>query len=250
VLPQDDVIPWEVDARGRPWTPDAAARVAALEGRYDLGRLRALCGPVARAESLWALDVLDRWLPPRASGERAHAVALDVGAKNASYLPGLAAGWPYGWELVEIDAHRRYLDGTTRQAHASAMTAAHPGCRYVAGDVRDSAALHPRITWFLPFLAPETHRAWGLAAEAFAPDALLRHVLSRLAPGGTLLVVNQGEIEAEAQQALFDGVLGRRGASPSATPPPDVEVQALGALDDTLSPYRHARIGWRVRRVA
>jgi hypothetical protein len=246
-LPQRGATPWAVDARGRPWSPAAAARVEALSQRHDLGRVRALCGPVARAESLWALDVLDRWLPPWSPADAAHPRGLDVGAKNGSYLAGLAAAWPHGWDLVELDAHRRYLDGTTRRAHGEAMAASHPGCRYLAGDVRESQALHARITWFLPFLAPETHRAWGLPIGDFAPEALLRHVLGRLAPGGTLLVVNQGPDEAEAQGVLLERVLGRRGATPS-RPPPGVSVEPLGVLESPLSPYRHARIGWRIRR--
>ena len=134
---------------------------------------------------------------------------------------------------VERDAHRRYLTGHTRRAVGEAIAARFPGCRFFAGDVRELDGAYARVTWFLPFVVAEPHAAWGLPAALFDPPGTLAAVLQRLAPGGELLVLNQGEAEAEVQEGLF------RAAG--------VAVEALGRVESPLSPYRRPRFGWRVR---
>jgi hypothetical protein len=66
------------------------------------------------------------------------------------------------------------------------------------------------------------------------PDQLLAHVVSLLAPGGTLLVVNQGEAEAALQRACFE----RQG----------VRAEPLGKVESALSPFVQPRYGFLVRR--
>ncbi len=237
---------------GQPLSPRARARVDALAGRYALAPLVAACGPVERAESLYVLDLLDRHGLADPAGT-ATGRALDVGSKNGAYLPGLATGWSHGWDAVELDAHRRYWTLRTRRAHGEAMAAAFPGCRFHATDVRCLTGSYARITWFLPFVLEGPHQAWGLPAASFAPAEVLAHVLGLLAPGGTLLVVNQDEVEAEAQEALFDHVL-RREAPPTEAPShrairePSLARVALGRIDSVLSPFRKPRFGWTVTR--
>jgi hypothetical protein len=140
---------------------------------------------------------------------------------------------------VELDAHRRYWTLRTRRAHGEAMAAAFPGCAFHAADVRTRTGSYARITWFLPFVLEAPHRAWGLPAASFAPAEVVAHVLGLLAPGGTMLVVNQGEAEAQAQKALFATCQGRA----------SVQVAALGRVESELSPFRKPRFGWRVTRV-
>ncbi len=228
---------------GQPLTPRAQARVDDLAGRYDLAPLAAACGPVERAESLYVLDLLDRHglATPDATGT---GRALDVGSKNGAYLPGLATAWPHGWDAVELDAHRRYWTLRTRRAHGEAMAAAFPGCRFHAADVRSLTGSYARITWFLPFVLEAPHRAWGLPLDTFAPTEVLAHVLSLLATRGTMLVVNQGEAEADAQAELFARCLVGEATGPDAT----LTSTALGRIDSDLSPFRKPRFGWRVTR--
>ena len=56
---------------------------------------------------------------------------------------------------------------------------------------------------FFPFVFLDDHLAWGLPQPLHQPLALLQAAWTSLAPGGHLMVVNQGEAEAEAQQAMF-----------------------------------------------
>ncbi len=228
---------------GQPLSPRARARVDELAGRYDLAPLVAACGPVERAESLYVLDLLDRHGLADPVGA-ATGRGLDVGSKNGAYLPGLATAWPHGWDAVELDAHRRYWTLRTRRAHGEAMAAAFPGCRFHATDVRSLTGSYARITWFLPFVLEGAHEAWGLPAAAFAPAEVLAHVLGLLAPGGILLVVNQGEAEAEAQEALFARCLAEDTTAATST----FQTTALGRVDSDLSPFRKPRFGWLVTR--
>lgn len=206
-----------------------ARRLSALEERFELSRWEGLCNAQDWRESLYVLDVLTTYLPSGLPAGR----ALDVGSKNGTYLPGLVTAQPRAWEAVELDAHRRYLWGTTRRAYGERMAGALPDCRFVAGDVRTLEGPWAVVTWFLPFLTEAPLRAWGLPARELAPDALLRHVSSRLVPGGALLVVNQGEEEARLQRELFD----RLGLS----------AQTLGRIESPLSPFKRERFGFLFR---
>lgn len=214
-------------------SPNAAARFDELERRHDLEPLTRANHVDAAREALWATDVLDRLigadhLPPLPS--------LDVGAKNGTHLPGQFSVVPGPWDLVEVDAHRRYVDFTTRGAHGKAMAARFRGARYLAQDINAVRGRYGLITWFLPFVVEAPHRAWGLPDSLFSPQSTLAHVVSLLAEGGALVVVNQGEREAEVQRALMADVKG------------DVDVTEAGALPSLLSPYRHERWGFVVRR--
>jgi hypothetical protein len=176
-------------------------------------------------ENLYVLDLLERHLPPSLSGP-----GLEVGAKNGAILPALHTAVPAPWDLVELDAHRRYGDLSTRRAHGERLARAHPGCRYIAASVSDVADRYRIAVWVLPFLFEEPLRAWGLPRRFFAPDALFDHVLARVAPAGTLLIVNQGERERDRQHAMFR----ERGLSP----------RDLGELQGPLSPFRRPRFGF------
>jgi hypothetical protein len=159
-----DAIPWSWPARCPGpsrldgLAPPARAYAEALGARYPLAGLLAATGPIERGESLYVLDVLDRYLSPVPAGAR----GLDVGAKYGAYLPGLATFAPGAWDVIERDAHRRYVTGHTRRSVGEAIAARFPGCRYLAGDVRALSGSYARITWFLPFVVPEPHLAWGL----------------------------------------------------------------------------------------
>jgi hypothetical protein len=202
-----------------------------LDGRYDLDRLLASCGPVELDESLYVLDLLDTL---GLAGDGASGRGLDVGSKNGAYLAGLALAWRGGWDAVEIDAHRRYLSLHTRRAFGEAAAARWEGCRFHAADVRSLSGSWARITWLLPFLTATPHRAWGLSADLLDPPGLLRDVLGKLAPEGLLLIVNQGREEHARQGALLEAHRER------------FVAEDLGVLAPPLSPFRRERLGWRV----
>lgn len=204
----------------------ARARLEALSSRYELAPWSAVCGRQAWRESLYALDVLSRALPATLPPGR----ALEIGAKNGSMIPALATATGRGVDAVELDAHRRYVWGSTRRVYGEAMARGFSDSRFIAGDVRSLEGPWAVAMWWLPFVTVAPLSAWGLPTRHFAPLELLRHVTSRLVPGGALLVVNQGEAEAEAQAALFAQVGGR--------------ARALGPVTSALSPFTRPRLGW------
>lgn len=205
--------------------PDLRASAERLASRHAPGWERA-CDPWGFRESLYVLDLLDRCVGPPSSP----LPSLDIGCKNGCYLPGLWA-WSGGpWDGVELDAHRRYWTLATRRAHGEWIARRLPGCRYLAADLLDLRGAYGFVTWFLPFLHEAPLRAWGLPRRFLRPARLLDHARTLLAPGGRLLVVNQGEAEAERQERLF----GEAG----------IAAVSFGRIESPFSPFRRPRFGW------
>jgi SAM-dependent methyltransferase len=179
-------------------------------------------------EAAYILDMLEDvgGATPRLLGG-----SLDVGSKNGSNLPAFAAFAPGRWDLVEVDAHRRYASLSTRRAHGERLARAFPGSRFIAGSVLELRGPYATITWILPFVDAAPHAAWGLPLRLFEPERLLLHVRDVLMPGGTLIVVNQGEVERDIQGQLFVtcGINARSG----------------GKVRSPLSPFRSPRYAWR-----
>lgn len=169
---------------------------------------------------------------------------LDVGAKNWSYVGALAAFLQanglqhFVLDGVELDPYRRYADLHTRSQYAEAHIRALPQARYHAGDIHDWRQPAHIISNFLPFVFPEPHRAWGLPMQHFQPEAQFRHLLSLLQPDGLLLIVNQGEAEAEAQVELFTRVASDF----------SLEWREAGQLPAPFIEYRYPRYGWIGRK--
>jgi hypothetical protein len=208
----------------RELAPAGRDRADQLTRNYDLAAWPTLLTGLEVQENLYVLDLLDRHLPALPAGP-----GLEVGAKNGVLLPALRAVWPHPWDLVELDAHRRYLDLSTRRAHGERLARAFPGCRYIAGSVEGITERYALVTWFLPFVHEGPLRAWGLPRRFFAPERLFRHVVDRLEPDGALLVVNQGEGERDTQRALFSDA--------------GLVAQDLGQLTSPLSPFKRPRFG-------
>lgn len=206
----------------------AQARLKALEQRFDFSKWATCCSLQEWKESLYVLDVLTTHVPASLPQGR----GLEVGAKNGCTLPGLATATGRGFDAVELDAHRRYLWGSTRRVYGEALAREFDGCRYRVGSVTEQRGPWALVTWFLPFVTREPLEAWGLPARFFEPERLLRHVLSQVVPGGVMLLVNQGAHEAALQQQLLEQV----GAS----------WRALGRIDSPLSPFRRERFGFVV----
>ena len=208
----------------------ARDRAAQLRETHDLSNWSRCCNVQDWRESLYALDVLSRALPSSLPEGR----GLEVGAKNGSMFPGFVAAVKRGCDAVELDAHRRYLWGSTRRVYGEAMARAFPDCRFIAGDVRSLEGPWAVVTWWLPFLTATPLEAWGLPGRFLAPLELLTHVTSRVLPGGVVFIVNQGEAEHELQGRLF------RDAG--------LDAQSLGKLESVLSPFVKPRFGWLWRR--
>lgn len=190
------------------------------------------CPADAMRESVYVLDVLHGYAPTAP----AHGRCLDIGCRNWAYLPGLRTFATLPWHGVELDAHQRYLDLTTRRAHGEAMAARFQHCRYFARSLLDMRGEYSLITWLLPFVHPAALQSWGLPDRYFQPQVLLEHALARLGPGGGMFIVNQGEAERELQARLL-----------AQQPWP---ARDLGELACVLSPFRSRRFGWWIERPA
>jgi hypothetical protein len=169
---------------------------------------------------------------------------LDVGAKNWAYVEALAAfakahqGENFRLDGVELDPHRRYANFQTRRQAAQTFIADIPQASYHAGDILQWNQPAHIITHFLPFVLEDPHLAWGLPLDYFQPQRILNHVLNLLQPGGLLIVVNQGEWEAEAQEKLFQ----------KAQESHALEVKPLGELPARFIDYQYPRFGWLCRK--
>ncbi|MEB3206145.1 MAG: hypothetical protein VKK59_02205 [Vampirovibrionales bacterium] len=188
--------------------------------------------------------------------------ALDVGCKNwedlfgfASFLQALtllpSADTPGDATLdgVEVDAYRRYVDGSRRIDHASAamlalgMSEHHQAvaAQYHAKNICELSVgtnIEPYdlIGWFLPFVVQEPLIAWGLPDRLFQPRQTLQHVISLLKPQGAMIITNQGDEEASIQKTLLHECS-------------DIEFEAI-ALPKPFYPYRHTHRGWMCWKTA
>lgn len=131
---------------------------------------------------------------------------------------------------MELDAHRRYWTLSTRRAHGEWIARRLPGCRYLAANLLDLRGAYGFVTWFLPFIHEAPLRAWGLPSRFLQPVRPLEHARTLLAPGGRLLVVNQGEVEAERQERLFGEA--------------SIAARAIGRVESPFSSFRCPRFGW------
>lgn len=178
---------------------DAKSRAEDLMSSYACSDWHRMCTAEQIQINFYVLDVLDRIVGKRSVSEQ----CLDIGSAHWNYLPALAAFSQTPWQGVELDAHQRYIDFTTRRAQAEYMASFFPGSAYHVGSVLQLNESYNFITWLLPYVCIEPLHYAGLPKEYFQPDSLLQHVWGHLKSGGVLFVINQGEQEAEEQGRLF-----------------------------------------------
>ncbi len=222
--------------------------------RYPhLGEFRRFCSQQRYMETLTHLHFLDNLLPKSSWNTAIPPLQdayrwLDVGAKNWAYLEALTttanrlptqATAPWKFTGIEIDPNRLYRDGFTRGAYARTFTNTllldNTTATYVEGDALAHTSHYHVISHFLPFVVPEPCLLWGLPLESFQPKRLLHHAWQQLAPGGHLLIINQGRDEADAQQALLNTL-------------PDAIIAWHGKLPSSFINYEYPRFGWRITK--
>jgi SAM-dependent methyltransferase len=194
----------------------ALQRAHALEGRYDLGALRARSTRLVYAENLALLDRLealvgDGPVPVAADGTLR---AVDVGCGVFQYATalqrwlvrgGVGAARAVRLTGIEIDGYGVYPDGHSRADHAAAHAAlAGAGTSFRVADVtRQSLASVDVATLFYPFLSAYPLLRWGSPLSHLRPRRLLAATVAALRPGGLLVVANQTEAEFERLQGLL-----------------------------------------------
>lgn len=173
-------------------------RLSVLRARYGVAFEQSLSADNALENYLY-LDVLHRLRETGGPWPRREGRLLDVGCKNFYYVQALAAAFaPATLTGLELEGHRRYRDGHARSDYAAFYTAQVKGARFCVGDLctwREKADL---VSCWYPFVFAETALAWGLPLSAFQPARFFTALADSVAPGGLLLVVNQGLAEWQA----------------------------------------------------
>ena len=170
-------------------------RLSQLRSRYGVAFEHQLNADNA-LENYVYLDVLQRLRDQSPRWPAVQGRVLDVGCKNFYYAAALAAAFkPAQLTGLELEGHRRYRDGHRRSDYAAFYTAQITGARFCVGDVCDWHDQADLVSCWYPFVFPQVALAWGLPLSAFAPQRFFAALAGAVAPGGLLLVVNQGLAE-------------------------------------------------------
>ena len=202
-------LPWSAPVRLEPmgdlgaWIDqlpeEQRARAATLRDAYDLSPWESRCEEKNALLNLYMLDIFDQHLSDLPVPKR----ALDVGCRAWWNLPANHCFRPAPWVGVELDGHQRYLDGATRAGLAKRRAGLFEGATYQTTSVTALEGPYDLIVWLLPYITPGAFAADRLPGRFFRPEALLDHVLGLLSSHGTLLIINQGEREAQVQRELL-----------------------------------------------
>ena len=187
-------------------------------------------------ENLYTKDVLERYFK---KSEKTNIKALDIGSKNWFYARGEYEFFSnfakeFSLDGVELDAYMLYSNFYNRFEVAKYYTKNLKNAKYIAGNLLDIHKKYDYIIWFLPFMLYEPHKMWGLPKKYFYPEKLLAHAYNLLCEQGQMLIVNQGETEAQKQKEMFDKL--------------GVEYVDLGEVKSEYFQYKHKRFGFLVRK--
>jgi hypothetical protein len=215
------------------------AREKILVDRYGLEAFRVQSNRSRYLETLTYLDFLEALFQGKSLPETS-CRWLDVGVKNWSTVEALHRFLllhqrDFSLDGIELDTYRVYADFYSRYDYATAYIQGLPNTHYHVGDVMMHTGQYDVVSCFLPFVVPEPCFAWGLPQRYFKPLDFLEHLIHLLSPSGTLLIVNQGEAEAQAQAELFKSH-------------PLSVVEPIGQLPESFLSYRYPRYGWYCRK--
>ena len=156
-------------------------------------------------ENLYFLNIFDKYFSNKSCTEIS---VLDIGSKNWSYVRSeylffSSISSNVHLDGIELDAYRLNCNFFSRYEIAQFYKNNLPNTEYYAGDFLEHKQKYDRIIWILPFITEYPLIKWGLPLKYFEPDKMLLHAYNMLNKGGELLIVNQGESEAEIQRDLL-----------------------------------------------
>ena len=185
-------------------TEQSAQREQTLFEKYNLSELKSNSTRHNYLENLYTIDVLDNAL---ALDSQVDLSVLDVGCKNWFYAKGEYFFFKkYCQKLkldgIELDVNRLYSNFYTRAEVAKFYMKNLPAATYISGDFLELNNKYDYLIWILPFVVEYPLIKWGLPQKYFKPEKMLEHAFVSLNSGGKILIINQGEVEYEAQQTL------------------------------------------------
>ena len=188
-------------------------------------------------ENLYTKDVLNQFLDKTS---RKQAQVLDIGCKNWFYAKGeydYFANFAKDFILdgVELDAYRLYSNFYNRYEVAQSHIKDLKNVNYIVGNLLDINERYDYIIWFLPFVLKEPHKLWGLPEKYFYPEKLLKHAYNLLNNNGQMLIINQGDLEAETQKILFEKL--------------NIKYSDLGEVTSKAFQYKHKRFAFIVKKI-
>ena len=218
-----------------------------LIDRYNLADFKNNSSIILYKENLYIIKLLEDNLKDIVFNWDAEILnILDVGSKNFSYASGL-----YNFfsqfktnhrrtiylDGIEIDPYRIMINLHSRYDYAMAHIKNLDNTRYITKNfLQWQNNQYDIITWFLPFIIKKPLINWGLPLKYFKPEAMLKHAYNILKQEGIILIVNQSEIETEAQSKIIDN-LGLN------------YTQIAEPYTNFFSPFRHSRYITIVKKV-
>ena len=187
-------------------------------------------------ENLYTQDLLERFFDKKYNQD---LKILDIGSKNWFYAKGEynffnSFAQDFTLNGVEFDAYRLYTNFYNRFEVAKYYTKELKNTNYIADNLLNICDKYDYIIWFLPFVLKEPHKMWGLPEKYFYPQKLLAHAYNLLKKGGQMLIINQGEIEANTQKFLFEKL--------------NIEYKFLGEIKSKHFEYNNKRYGYLVKK--
>lgn len=187
-------------------------------------------------ENLYTYEILRRYF---SKNHTQKLKILDIGSKNWFYAKGehqFFNEFSQDFELhgVEIDAYRLYSNFYSRYEVAKYHTKDLSNTHYFAKNLLTINEKYDYIIWFLPFITISPLISWGLPKSFFCPEKLLAHAYHLLKNNGEMLIINQGKIEANEQEKLFQKLA--------------IPYKNLGIIKSDFWEYKKERYGWLVEK--
>lgn len=187
-------------------------------------------------ENLYTKDILEKFFKKT---QKDSLKILDIGCKNWFYLKG---EWDFFNSFcdnffldgVELDAYRLYNNFYSRIETAKYYMKNYNNVKYIADDLLNIEEKYDFIIWILPFVLKKSLIYWGLPEKYFCPEKLLIHSYNLLNENGQLLIINQGEKEAQKQEELLISS--------------KIQYKKLNEIKSSFYEYKNKRFGFLITK--
>ncbi len=135
--------------------------------------------------------------------------SLAEGSKSLISGEGINTSFTSNWDKnlqldgIELDANRLYSNFFSRKEVAKFYTKG-INANYIEGNFLNHNGEYDFIIWILPFVVENPLIKWGLPLRYFKPEQMLKKAYDSLTEGGSMLILNQGEAEHDAQIKLCE----------------------------------------------